>query len=205
MTTSEQIHELAAALAKAQGAMGGAKKDSQNPHFKSKYADLASIWEACRGPLSTNGLSVVQSPRLVIVEGQTWVELTTHLLHSSGQWMADTAAAPLPKPDAQGVGSVVTYLRRYALAAVAGIAPEDDDAEGAVARVPPTAAKAAPVEPAGFTARWKVLQARAEDGMDTLKKAWEETAPELRSYIQSTRRPEWDALKAKATAQAVPA
>jgi hypothetical protein len=63
MTTSESINEIAAALAKAQSEMGGAVKDSANPFFKSKYADLSSVWDACRGPLTKNGLSVVQFPK----------------------------------------------------------------------------------------------------------------------------------------------
>ncbi len=62
MTTSPEINELAAALAKAQGEMGGALKDSANPFFKSKYADLSSVWEACRAPLAKYGLSIVQIP-----------------------------------------------------------------------------------------------------------------------------------------------
>ena len=62
MLQSESIKELATALAKAQGALKPAVKDSLNPHFKSKYADLASVWEACREPLSSNGIAIVQFP-----------------------------------------------------------------------------------------------------------------------------------------------
>lgn len=145
MTTSDQINELASALAKAQAAMSGAKKDSTNPHFKSTYADLASIWDACREPITTQGLSVVQSPRLVSAGDGAWiVELETRLLHTSGQWLSDTIAVPLGQPTPQGVGSAVTYCRRYALAAVLGIAPEDDDAEGAMGRTMPKATAAHP-------------------------------------------------------------
>ena len=127
---SAELKDLATALAKAQGIVRGATRDSLNPHFRSKYADLASVWEACRDALTQNGLSVVQLPGYT--EGVA--TLDTMLLHSSGQWIRGTAGAPLPKADAQGVGSALTYLRRYALAAVAGVAPEDDDAEGAVGR-----------------------------------------------------------------------
>lgn len=135
MTTSEQISELAAALSKAQAAMKGAVKDAENPHFRSRYADLASVREACWKALTDNGLSVVQSPRLVHGgDGAGWiVEVETRLLHASGQFIADVAATPIAKADAQGVGSATTYLRRYALAAFAGIAPEDDDGNAASA------------------------------------------------------------------------
>ena len=116
-THSEQLNELGAALAKAQSQVKGAKKDAANPFFKSTYADLASVWDACRDALTSNGLSVVQFPGF----DNGMATLDTVLLHSSGQWMAGTAGAPLGKQDAQGVGSVLTYLRRYALAAVASV------------------------------------------------------------------------------------
>jgi hypothetical protein len=133
---SEQLNELGAALAKAQAIMATAKKDSQNPFFRSSYADLASVWEACREPLTQNGLSIAQFPGFEPGNPPTAL-VTTILLHVSGQWMAETAGAPLPdqtrkdgsveKANAQGVGSAITYLRRYALAAVASVSPADDD------------------------------------------------------------------------------
>ena len=138
MLTSETIADLAAALAKAQLTMTGAKRDADNPYFKSRYADLASVRDACLGALNTNGISVTQWPRLVSVGDHEWfVEVETRLTHASGQWMADTLALPLAKADAQGVGSCITYARRYALAAVAGVAPDDDDGEAAVGRGAP--------------------------------------------------------------------
>ena len=130
MQHSEQINELAAALAKAQGEVEGAAKTSANPHFKSKYADLAACWDACRGPLSRNGLAIVQMPSHE--EGVATV--TTILTHSSGQWIRSEVSVKPAKPDAQGLGSAITYLRRYALMAVVGIAPEDDDGNAAVAQ-----------------------------------------------------------------------
>ncbi len=133
MTRSEQINELATALAKAQGAIEGAKKDAKNPHFGSKYAALSSVWDACREPLSKHGLSVVQLPRLVSVGESSWlIECETALLHETGQFLSDTLAVPVTKVDAQGVGSAITYARRYSLMALLGIAPEDDDANAAV-------------------------------------------------------------------------
>jgi len=124
---SSDITALAVALAKAQAQVKGAQKTEDNPFFKSKYADLASVWEACREPLTTNGLSVVQLPGYS--EGVVTVD--TMLIHVSGQWIRGTAGTKVSKDDPQGVGSAITYLRRYALAAVAGVAPEDDDGNAA--------------------------------------------------------------------------
>lgn len=128
MEKSESINELAAALAKAQGQIEGAKKDTANPFFKSKYADLSSVWDACRKALSENSLSVVQIPD----EAASGVAIETMLLHSSGQWIKGRYTMPVLKNDAQAVGSAITYARRYALAALVGVAPEDDDGNGAV-------------------------------------------------------------------------
>lgn len=130
MQTSETINELAGALAKAQGEITGALKDSANPFFKSKYADLASCWDACRGPLSKNGLSVVQG--LDVSEGHLY--LKTRLMHSTGQWISSTTPVT-PKDDTpQGMGSALTYARRYALTAMVGVAQVDDDANAASGR-----------------------------------------------------------------------
>lgn len=132
MQTSESINELSAALAVAQGHMTGAKKDSTNPHFKSSYADLASVWDACRKAITDAGLSIIQAPRGILTSAGGWaVEVETRLLHKSGQWVSDTLTVPVGKADAQGVGSAVTYARRYALAAFVGVAPEDDDGNAA--------------------------------------------------------------------------
>lgn len=128
MEHSESMKEIATALAKAQGAMRGAVKDSANPHFKSKYADLASVWDACREQLAANSLSIVQAPG-PCADGR--LEMTTMLLHASGEWISETLTIPLSKVDAQGYGSATTYARRYALAAMVGIAPEDDDGNAA--------------------------------------------------------------------------
>ena len=124
MNKSDDIKELALALSKTQALLKGALKDSNNPFFKSKYADLASVWEACREPLAANGLSVVQMP---CNDTPDSVALETILMHTSGQWISSVFSMPVSKHDAQAVGSAITYARRYALAAVVGIAPEDDD------------------------------------------------------------------------------
>lgn len=127
MQTSDQINELAAALAKAQSKITGALKDSANPFFKSKYADLASCWDAARDHLTSNGLSVIQTASAT--DGA--VCITTMLAHSSGQWVRDTLALQPVKSDPQGIGSCITYGRRYGFAAIAGIAQVDDDGNAA--------------------------------------------------------------------------
>ena len=132
MTRSESIGNLAAALAKAQGAMHGAVKDSRNPHFSSRYADLASVWDACRGALAANEIAVVQVPS---TPEAGLVGMTTMLLHASGEWIqSDPMTVQVKDAGPQAVGSGNTYCRRYQLAAMVGVAPEDDDGEAAEAR-----------------------------------------------------------------------
>ena len=134
MNKSESIAGLAAALAKAQGAMKGAVKDSANPFFKSKYADLASVVEAIRAAFSANGLSYVQTVQSSDLDE---VRVETMILHSSGEWIScGVLALPVSKNDAQGYGSALTYARRYSLSAAVGVAPEDDDGNAAVAAKP---------------------------------------------------------------------
>lgn len=133
---SVDIGKLAEALAKAQGDIQGAVKDSTNPHFRSKYADLASVWDACREQLSKNGLSVIQTMDDEERPGDL-VTVVTTLAHSSGQWIRGRLAMKPVKSDPQGIGSAITYARRYALAAMVGVAPEDDDGNAASARSAP--------------------------------------------------------------------
>jgi hypothetical protein len=132
MLKSEQINELAAALAKAQGQIEGAKKSSSNPFFKSKYADLAECWNTCREALTANEISVIQMPEEINENGR--LNITTMLAHSSGQYISSTLTMTVTKLDPQAIGSVITYGRRYALAAMVGLAQEDDDGEKAMAR-----------------------------------------------------------------------
>ena len=128
---SEQINELIAALAKAQGEISAASKDCANPFFKSKYADLNSVWGACREPLSKNGLAVTQT----VQQRESGDVLVTLLGHASGQWMSSTMSLRIKSDgktnELQVLGSCLTYLRRFALAAIVGVAPaEDDDGNG---------------------------------------------------------------------------
>lgn len=145
MNQSETINELAAALSKAQAEIRGYKEDSSNPFFRSRYGDLTSVWAAAREPLTKNGLSVVQTleglaPVSVDVENKNGstervylspVCVHTTLLHESGQWIRGSITMMPDKPGPQAAGSAITYARRYSLAAIVGIAPQDDDAESA--------------------------------------------------------------------------
>lgn len=130
---SPSLGALFAALAKAQSVVKAAAKDHVNPHIGSKYADLASVWTACREALTVNALSVVQAVNST-PDGQ--IEVVTTLGHSSGEWMrARTRVQVEPQvshkgtkqPWIQAAGSAITYARRYALAAMVGVAPDDDD------------------------------------------------------------------------------
>lgn len=129
---STEVGALFGALAKAQGEIEGAAKGKENPHFRSKYADLASVWDACRAPLSKNGLCVVQQP---FTRGAL-AGIRTQLGHESGQWIACVATTTPKDNGPQAYGSCLTYLRRYGLSAFVGVAPEDDDGEGAEGRRP---------------------------------------------------------------------
>lgn len=129
--TSEQINEIAAALAKAQGTLENVAKDRENPHFRSRYATLAGVLDEVRPKLAAQGISIFQAA----INGESDnIGVATRLLHSSGQWIESAVFVRPTKFDAQGVGSVLTYLRRYSLMAVAGVGPEDDDGNAAVGR-----------------------------------------------------------------------
>ena len=132
MNKSESIAALSAALAKAQAEIENASKNAANPHFKSKYADLAEVLNTIRPTFATNGLSMIQSPGY---DGSI-ASVTTVLAHSSGGYITGTASCVPAKADAQGIGSATTYLRRYGAAAVAGIAQEDDDGNAAAHNKP---------------------------------------------------------------------
>lgn len=123
MNHSEQINELASALAVVQGKMESAKKDSDNPFFKSKYADLSSVWDACRAQLSANGLAVVQGNRV----DDSGVVVITMLTHKSGQWISSEIRMESKDKGPQAIGSCITYGRRYGLAAMVGIVADEDD------------------------------------------------------------------------------
>lgn len=124
MRTSESIIELSKAMNLAQKEMRPASKDSTNPHFRSKYSDLASVMEAIREPLGNNGLSVWQDATL----NEIGVNVTTRIVHISGQWVEfGPITIPIGKKDAHSVGSACSYGKRYALCAALGVVSDDDD------------------------------------------------------------------------------
>lgn len=120
MGKSETIKNLAAALAKFQGEMEAIHKDASNPFFKTKYASLSAIIEDIRKPLSSNGLAISQFPT-----GENGLE--TILTHTSGEWISSLYTMEPVDKRPQSVGSMLTYMRRYALVAILGLQVEDDD------------------------------------------------------------------------------
>ena len=132
MNKSERICDLAKALTAVQAALTPARRDSTNPFYNSTYADLSSVWESCREILAKNGLCVIQGNS--VGTGNTLI-VETILIHESGQWVQSELCLPLSKADPQGVGSAMTYGRRYGLAAIIGIvADADDDGNAASAK-----------------------------------------------------------------------
>jgi len=127
MTTSENVDKIFPAFILAQSETAAAKKSSENPFFKSKYADLAEIIETAKPALIKNGLGIIQSPS---GNGQA-ISVTCRIIHSSGQWIEDTITLTAVKSDPQAMGSAITYGRRYQLAALLNIAQEDDDGNNA--------------------------------------------------------------------------
>jgi len=157
MNQSQTIGNLAGALAKAQAKIRGAVKDSANPFFKSSYADLQSVWDACREPLTANGLAVIQTTD----ETTQGTQLVTTLAHESGEFITGRMPILPLKNEPQALGSAISYARRYALAAIVGVYQTDDDAETAQARRPvaQAATTVAPVSKIN-----EVVRAQAEIG-----------------------------------------
>ena len=192
MRTSEQIDHVVKALSMAQGAMREAKKDSENPHFRSKYADLASVWEACREQLAKNALAVIQSAGTT-EDGR--LRVSTMLAHASGQWMADDLVVPVKGDGPQALGAAITYGRRYSLAAMVGVSPADDDAEAAE----PRSHRVELSKPDSYEL-W-LTQAQLEvqrEGLPGLQ-AWFKRSPvEMRRYATEVDTERWNKVKALA-------
>lgn len=191
---SPEINNLAAALIGVQGAVEGVARDKTNPHFRNRYATLEAVIDTARPALQANGLAFTQAPGSV-VDGA--VEVTTMLMHASGQWMRSTLHVPLGKRDPQGVGSAITYGCRYSLMATLGLPPTDDDGESAVDRAAPQ--ETAPPRKSSAQAKrdgeWQtILESLApsmdsaallswayecEPALERLPKAWQAEAWEL--------------------------
>lgn len=152
--------ELFTAMAKAQGQMEAAAKDSKNPAFNSRYADLAAVWDAVREPLSKNGLAVIQHP---LEAGEKRVGLTTILTHESGQSLQFNYTMPIgDRVTAQAVGSAITYARRYSLMAVCGIAPDDDDGNAASGKSTTSQTATQPLDAAKVVDRFNSAKTEAD-------------------------------------------
>lgn len=170
MRTSEEIGALAEALAKAQGELKNIEKGKINPHFKSRYADIADGLEVIRPVLSKHGLSVVQATTVNYDTGMFY--LATRLMHSSGQWIE--SVYPLQTGKAQEQGSAITYARRYSIFALVGVAGTDEDDDGNAANAsapakPVVKPKASPVDKEAFLER---AAAKANEGTDALREWW---------------------------------
>ena len=178
---SSEIGKLAEALAKAQAEMGAASKDATNPFFKSTYATLDSVITACK-PMHNNGLSYTQMPGN---DGEM-VTVTTLLMHSSGQWIRSTVGVRPSKADAQGYGSVISYLRRYALASVSGTASSDDDANAASGKTEKAEKKLIEPDPDALASLQEC------DSLESLQEHWKSLTNNQRVSIGKER---LDAMK----------
>lgn len=123
MRTSDNIELIVTALASAQAEFESVKKSKTNPAFKSKYAELADIFDAVKPALTKYGLAIVQAPSFA--DGR--ITVTTRLFHKSGQWLETSLSLRPAADDAQKIGSAITYARRYSLSSLLGIAADEDD------------------------------------------------------------------------------
>lgn len=189
LNKSETIKELAAALAKAQGEFSGAAKDTANPFFKSKYADLESCVAAIKSPLAKHGLSFVQ----VSHDAENAAAIETIILHASGEWLsAGTVSCPVSKHDAQGFGSAMTYARRYSLSAAFGIAPEDDDGNAAAKALPASKGKEKTIATFETEAAW----IKAASSLSELGEAWKEMSAEAKVALTDLKNARKEELSA---------
>lgn len=162
-----EMGEWAAAMAKAQGMMENAAKSANNPHFGSKYADLASVMDVCRGPLAANDIALTQPPATT-KDGR--VRIVTMLLHKSGQCLTGTLEMPVNGQTAQNIGSAITYGRRYSLMGMLGLAGDDDD-DGNAASGQPSGQGQPQENPEDRKARWEKEKAQRAAEREAKEKA----------------------------------
>jgi hypothetical protein len=187
MKMSDSIAQLAEALSKAQGQIDDATKTGVNPHFRSKYADLAAVRSVIREPLAVNDISVIQAPRTPNGE----VEVETMLLHKSGEYISETLRLPVGKWDAHGIGSGISYARRYGLMSILALAADDDDGNGAVEKTTSASVGGVPTE------LLKSAKLVALQGTEALSVFWKGMLEQERDRFSADIRKE---LKAIATA-----
>lgn len=194
---SEMIDALAGALSKAQGEMQAAIKDSINPFFKSKYADLGSVWDAARPVLSKNGLCVMQYTDVV----DSKIMLVTMLAHSSGQWIKSFLPLNPSKADSQGVGAAITYMRRYGLSALVGVVCDDDD-DGEIAvgrgtqevkeRPQPKTQSKPKVEPITESKKENAKPLINEEQLSVLNDTFDQCTEEYRKTFKNYMQQQWN-------------
>lgn len=149
MKKSDDIVEISKAMNKLQAELNNISKEAKGYNYK--YADFASIWDALRHPLTHNGLSVTQDA----ISSNEGVSVTTHVLHTSGQWLEfGPLLVPMGKRDAHSTGSAISYARRYGLSAAVGIVPDDDDGKKAQAAAPKQHKLCTPQEFEDFVDAW---------------------------------------------------
>lgn len=183
MQTSEKIGEIAKAFAAAQLELENVTKDKTNPAFKSQYATLAAVLDVVRPVMAKHGIAIVQAPGN---NAEGYVTVTTTLAHASGEWMSSCVVVPTPKNDAQGVGSAISYGRRYSLAAMCGVAQEDDDgnAASAHATAPSRPANVRTAPTVAPTAQSPVVAQSAKPTLDQQTAKKEQARQEIRANIQ---------------------
>lgn len=187
MITSEQTANIFAALAAAQAAMGTAKKDNNNPAFKSKYADLASHVEAIRPAFAAQKLAVLQE----LTSEESGVKVKTRIAHASGEWVEFGAFfVPVDKHNAHGYGSACSYARRYALSAAVGTIADDDDGNAAVESKPYQLPK-----PVGYDNWLADLEMVAKNAaLSVFRDNYKSSAHKFRAYLEETDKPALDRM-----------
>ena len=167
MKASETLSKLAPAFVKAQAAMAGATKSAANPFFKSKYANLEEVIRVVKEPFAANGLCFIQNP----VSGEGTAGVETIILHESGEFISNEFLLKCSKADPQGMGSALTYARRYGLQSACGIPSEDDDGNAASAPTPkkPT-----------MTKQDAISRLAGAKTVDELVKAWKDLPVDLK-------------------------
>lgn len=197
MRQSDSIANLATALCAAQAEMPAAPKDAKNDHLRNKYATLGSIISTVQPILARHGLSYAQMP----TESQPgYMALTTRLMHSSGEWIEATMTAAVPQSklsEIQAAGSVISYMRRYALSAALGVMTDDDD--GAAASRPPQKAQPQPARTQSRPAPTQAQQDAPPQGADPVlnSKQAESLHARLGMALKGT---DWDGQDDKAFA-----
>lgn len=202
MQKSDQINEIGTALAKAQKVIKAANKDVENSFFKSSYADLEAVVEACKEALADNGIAYTQMPDFDATD--MWLE--TVLIHSSGQWISGRYPIRPSKPDPQGYGSATTYARRYSLMAAAGIVATNEDDDGNAASghsaSPPAkrseATKPIPStgDPKAAATKWTNDAIEAIKGMKSAKEVadWEQSNSKFVTKLQGSSPEDYERL-----------